>query len=258
MPVQVERDGRGVATIVIDRAAKLNALDSEILDALAETVEAVGGDTGVRVLVLRGAGERAFVGGADIPEMAALAGPQPARAFITRVHRACDALRRAPVPVVARIAGHCLGAGLEIAASCDLRVADRTARFGMPEVRIGMPSVVEAALLPRLIGWGRANRLLLTGETIGADQALAWGLVEEVAEPGALDAAVARLAEAIIEAGPEAVRLQKELITEWERLPLAEAVQRGIDCFERAWRGDEPRRMLAAQLAVMKARKAAG
>ncbi len=213
------------------------------------------GAPGARVIVLRGAGERAFIGGADVNEMAALAGPAAARAFITRVHLACDAIRRAKLPVIARIAGYVLGAGLEVAASCDLRVADRSARFGMPEVRIGLPSVVEAALLPRLIGWGRTNRLLLTGETIDAAEALAWGLVEEVAEPGALDAAIWRLADAIIASGPEAVRLQKRLIGEWEQLPLDQAVQKGIDCFEEAWRSEEPRRMLAAHQAALRARR---
>jgi enoyl-CoA hydratase/carnithine racemase len=251
MPVRVERDGRGIVTVVIDREAKRNALDSETLAALADRVNMVTHDGGVRGIVLRGAGDRAFIGGADVVEMAAIGGAAEARMFITAVHRACDTLRRAPVPVIARITGHCLGAGLELAASCDLRVADETAVFAMPEVRIGLPSVVEAALLPRLIGWGRTKRLLLTGETIDADQALDWGLVEEVAVAGTIDAAINRLTQAIVTAGRDAVRLQKELMAEWERLPLAEAVQRGIDCFERAWRGPEPRQMLAAQLAAM-------
>ena len=116
---------------------------------------------------LSGAGERAFVGGADINELAAL-DRDSARDFITLVHRCCDAFRRLPVPVIARIDGYALGAGLELAAACDLRVASERSHFGMPEVRIGIPSVVEAALLPRLIGAGRARRLLLTGETIDA------------------------------------------------------------------------------------------
>ena len=98
------------------------------------------------------------------------------------------------MPVIARIDGYALGAGLELAAACDLRVASERSMFGMPEVRIGIPSVVEAALLPELIGQGRARRLLLTGETIGAAEALAWGLVDAVAPPDELDAAVERFA----------------------------------------------------------------
>lgn len=258
MTVRTERDDRGVATITVDRQAKLNALDSPTLEALAAQAAAVGREPGLRAVVLRGAGARAFIGGADIAEMATLADPEAARAFITRAHHACDALRRVPVPVIARIQGHALGAGLEIAASCDLRVASEAARFGMPEVRVGLPSVIEAALLPTLIGWGRARRLLLTGETIDAAQALAWGLVEEVAAEPALDAAVEGVLAAILASGPQAVRLQKELISAWEDLPLAEAVQRGITAFSSAWRTDEPRRMMAEFLDTMRPRKSGG
>ena len=137
-------------------------------------------------------------------------------AFITLVHRTCACLRELPVPVIARINGYALGAGLEVAAACDLRVASSNAVFGMPEVKVGIPSVVEAALLPGLIGWGRTRELLLFGESIDAATALAWGLVEQVVAPDALDAAVeARLA-TLLSAGPQAVRLQKKLIRQWE------------------------------------------
>ena len=113
----------------------------------------VAADPELRLAILTGAGGRAFVGGADIGEIAAL-DHASARDFITLVHRCCDAFRRLPVPVIARIDGYALGAGLELAAACDLRVASETSVFGMPEVAIGIPSVVEAALLPRLIGAG--------------------------------------------------------------------------------------------------------
>jgi len=124
----------------------------------------------------------------------------------------------------------------------------------MPEVRTGIPSVVEAALLPKLIGHGRARRLLLTGETIGAAEALDWGLVDIVAPPEALDEAVEDLARPILAAGPNAIRLQKSLILDWEELPTAAAVQRGIDCFVSAYDTDEPARMAGAMLAELRAR----
>jgi enoyl-CoA hydratase len=255
MTIRVERDARGVATIVVDRQAKLNALDSPMVEALTAAASALGREADLRAVVLRGAGVGAFIGGADIVEMGALAGPESARAFITRVHAACDALRRLPVPVIARIQGYALGAGLEIAASCDLRVASESAVFGMPEVRIGLPSVVEAALLPGLIGWGRARRLLLTGETIDAARALAWGLVEEVVAEAALDAAVESVLGSILESGAGAIRLQKQLIAGWEELPMRAAVQRGIDVFAQAWEADEPRLMIAGFLDAMRRRK---
>ncbi len=120
---------------------------------------------------------------------------------------------------------------------------------------IGIPSVVEAALLPKLIGHGRARRLLLTGETIGAAEAFAWGLVDVVVPHPALDDAVKVLARPILAAGREAIRLQKSLILEWEELPTAAAVQRGIDYFVRAFDTDEPARMAGEMLAKLRARR---
>ncbi len=175
--VSVQRDVRGVAVVTIDNPAKLNTLNTPVMTDLIAAVELLGTDATLRAVVLRGAGERAFIGGADINEMAGLE-PASARAFITLVHRSCDVFRRLPVPVIARIQGYVFGAGVEVAAACDMRVASIDARFGMPEVRLGVPSVVEAALLPQLIGWGRTRQWLLTGDTIDAATAQAWGLVE--------------------------------------------------------------------------------
>lgn len=256
MSIEVRLDRRGVATVTIANAAKLNTLNTRVMTELVESMEALGRNDALRAVVLRGEGERAFIGGADIAEMAAL-DAEAARSFITLVHRSCDCFRRVPVPVIARINGWALGAGLEVAAACDLRVAGSEARFGMPEVRIGVPSVVEAALLPRLIGWGRTRQLLLTGNTIDAAAALSWGLVEDVVAPADLDAAVERMLAGILDSGPHAIRLQKALIRDWEDLTVDVAVQNGIDCFASAWQTDEPRRMMQDFLAAQKARKAA-
>jgi len=239
--------------VTIDNAAKLNSLNRELMSELVDTVDGLAADPRLRLVVVSGAGERAFVGGADIGEIALL-DHVSARRFITLVHRCCDAFRRLPVPVIARIDGYALGAGLELACACDLRVASERAVFGMPEVKIGIPSVVEAALLPRLIGQGRARRLLLTGETIGADEALTWGLVDRVVAVRELDEAVERLARSILTAGPRAVRLQKSLILDWEELPAAAAIERGIDCFVSAFDTDEPARMAGAMLAKLRSR----
>jgi enoyl-CoA hydratase len=224
------------------------------MQEMVDKTAGIGADLELRLAILSGAGGRAFVGGADIAEIAGL-DRASARGFITLVHRCCAGLRRLPVPVVARIDGFALGAGLELAAACDLRVASETSAFGMPEVTIGIPSVVEAALLPKLIGAGRARRLLFTGETIGAAEALAWGLVDSVAPATALDAAVDRLTRPILIAGPRAVRLQKSLILDWEELPTAAAVERGIDTFVDAFDSDEPMRMAGAALARLRARR---
>src|SRR2546422_1255721 len=186
--VELVREG-GVARIFLNRPQKVNALDSALLDALAATLASLATDSSLRVVVLGGRG-KAFCGGADVHEVAAL-NAASARDFITRIHRACDAIRRLPVPVVAQLHGAVIGAGLEIAAACDLRIAAEGTKFAMPEVRLGIPSVVEAALLPRLMGAGRAAWLVLTGEAIDARKACEWGLVEEVTAD--LDEATERL-----------------------------------------------------------------
>jgi enoyl-CoA hydratase len=247
-------EGGRIAHVTIDNSAKLNSLNRDLMTGIVGAAAELGSDPELRLVTLSGAGERAFVGGADVGEIAEL-DHVTARSFITLVHRCCDAFRRLPVPVIARIDGYALGAGLELACACDLRVASERSVFGMPEVRIGIPSVVEAALLPKLIGHGRARRLLLTGETIDAKEALHWGLVDAAASPGDLDGAVERFVRPILAAGPQAVRLQKSLILEWEELPTSAAVKRGIDCFVSAFDTDEPARMAVAMLSALRSRR---
>ena len=260
MPVRVVREERAeggfVARVAIDRAAKLNALDRALMAEIIEAMTGLADDPALRLAVVTGAGGRAFIGGADIDELAAL-DADSARGFITAVHVCCDAFRHLPVPAIARIDGYALGAGLELAAACDFRVASERSMFGMPEVRIGLPSVVEAALLPRLIGPARARMLLLTGDNIGAEEALSWGLIDRVVPAEGLGEAVEALAASILAAGPYAVRLQKSLILDWEEMHTAAAVERGIDGFVEAFATDEPQRMTNAARAAMQARRKA-
>ena len=241
------RAGGSIAYLTVDNRAKLNTLDSALMGEFIAAVDGLAGRDDLRALVLAGAGEAAFIGGANIDEMAAL-DRATAESYITLVHRTCDCLRQLPVPVIARIDGYALGAGLEVAVSCDLRVATTRAKFGMPEVKVGIPSVVEAALIPHLIGWGRARELLLLGEIIDADTALRWGLVERVVEPEALDREVDGIVRALLAAGPQAVRRQKRLMREWEQLPVDRAIAAGIGAFARSFDGDEPRQMMTAFL----------
>jgi enoyl-CoA hydratase len=188
--------------------------------------------------------------------MAALENARQAKALISRLHGCCAAIRNLPVPVIARIHGYCFGAGLEIAASCDVRIASETASFGMQEVKIGIPSVIEAALLPTLVGWGRAREIMLLGERFTAAEAHAWRLVEHVVPAATLDAAVENWIGKLLTSKPQAVRLQKQLIRRWEDLPLAAAVAAGIEAFTAAYAGDEPRAAMREFLAAQQARKA--
>jgi enoyl-CoA hydratase/carnithine racemase len=155
-------------------------------------------------------------------------------------------VRDCPVPVIAAIRGYALGAGLELAAACDLRIAASDAIFSMPEVKVGIPSVIEAALLPTLIGWGRTRELLLFGKNIDAAKAYEWGLIQRVVEPHTLSNAVEDYLGALFATGPQAIRIQKALIRKWEDLPVSDAIQAGIDAFASSWDSDEPRRLMQA------------
>ncbi|WP_158258217.1 enoyl-CoA hydratase [Rhodopila globiformis] len=254
-PVIVRRDHDGaVATVSINNPARLNCLGTPQIAAFIDAVTALADDPDLRVLIVTGEGERAFIGGANLMELGAL-DPPKSRDFLTLIHRMCKVLRDLPVPVIARVNGFCLGAGLEVMAACDMHLASDAASFGMPEVRIGLPSVVEAALLPQLIGWGRTKLLLYTGDTIDARTALDWGLVEKVAPAAELDTALDAWIGAILESGPRAVRLQKELIREWEAMPVGDAIEAGIRCIVRAYQTDEPTRMIGQTIERLRARK---
>ncbi len=243
-------DGGRVAQVTIDQERRLNCLSSPLMDRFVAEMEALAGDAELRCAIVTGAGGKAFVGGADVRELAALT-PQTARVYIRRVQRCCAAVRALPVPVLARVNGWCLGAGLELAAACDLRIASDDAMFGMPEVRVGLPSVVEAALLPRLVGWGKAREMVYLAKNYTAAEALEMGLVERVVPKAGLDAAAAEWADAIARAGPRAIRLQKALVAKWEQLDLKSAVEAGVDSIASAYATDEPARMIAPLLKKM-------
>jgi enoyl-CoA hydratase len=214
--------------VFLDRPEKANALNSAALEELATRFESLAKDENLRVVVLAGRG-KTFCGGADVEELKALdaftAGP-----FVEKIHRVCKAIRDLPVPVIAQLHGAVIGAGLEIAASCDLRIAAEGTKFAMPEVRLAIPSVVEAALLPRLMGSGRAAWLVLTGEAIDARRAAEWGLVEEIGG----DEAVERLAKTLLVVDRNALRMQKQLLQLWDEAPLATSVAASIHLFVEA------------------------
>jgi enoyl-CoA hydratase/carnithine racemase len=239
----VDRDPRGVVRLTICNAGSLNILGSAAIKGLREGLEVLATERAIRVLIIAGQSEKSMIGGADIKEMANL-DQASAEKFITGLRDLCEAARAFPAPVVARIPGWCLGGGLEFAAACDFRIAAHDAKFGMPEVKVGIPSVIHAALLPRLIGWGRARWLIMTAATIDAQTALGWGLVDAVASEGRLDVEVEKVVEMLLECGPEALRSQKALLKQWEELPLKESVNLSIGVFGQSFLTDEPRRLM--------------
>jgi enoyl-CoA hydratase/carnithine racemase len=224
----------------------LNLFEPALIHAVRESFDALAADRSTRVAILVGSG-RAFTAGMDVRVLRDLDVGR-ARVLISELHDAIAAVHRAPFPVIAAVNGACLGAGFELALACDLRVAAAEATFGLPEVRVGVPSVIQAALLPPLVGPGRAAELLLTGATIGAEQALAWGLVNRVVDRAGLEAAVDTQVGAIIAGAPGAVRLQKQLIVRWRESDLPAAVRAGISAFAASYATGEPREGTAAFL----------
>jgi enoyl-CoA hydratase/carnithine racemase len=241
----LERRG-DVVFCALDRPP-LNLLEPGLIVALRRAFEGLAGDASIRGAVVSGRG-RAFTAGMDVNVLHGLDAAS-ARGLITELCAAIDAVHRAPFPVVAAVHGACLGAGFELAIACDLRVAAADATFGLPEVRVGVPSVIQAALLPPLIGPGRAAELLLLGTPVSAARALEWGLVNRVVAPEALAAAVDETLAALRACAPGAVRAQKALIVRWRETDLPSAVRAGIEAFAAAYATDEPREGAAAFLA---------
>lgn len=243
--------GGKIATVVVQNERRLNCLSTAIVRDLRDAFDQLADNDAIRAIVLTGAGDRSFIGGADLNELGSL-DHEGGRLYITNLHKACRAIRNSPHPVIGRVNGFCLGAGLEVAASCDMRVASDNAVFGMPEVHMGLPSVIEAALLPGQIGWGKTREILLTGDTFGADEARAMQFVQKVVSAADLDPAVDAWLTSICAAAPEAVRSQKRLMNRWEKTSVDEGIYAGIDALAEAYDTGEPQARVAAFFAAKK------
>lgn len=217
--LRVER-ADGVATVTIDRPEKRNALNGQVRRELMAVLDGLEGEAQVRVVVITGAGDRAFVAGADIGEFAERTALEQRSAMEGR--RVFEVVAAFPRPVIASINGYALGGGCELALACDLRIAARSARLGQPEVNLGiLPGGGGTQRLPRLVGMGRAMRLILTGELIGAEEAERIGLVDEVVDDEALRGRTRELAASIARHSPVALKLIKEAVRASAEMPMA-------------------------------------
>jgi len=224
-----ERHGR-VAVLTVNRPDKLNALSQQVRDEMVARLAALEHDDDVGVVVITGAGEKSFVAGADISEFDGRTPLDQRHAM--RSPRIFDVMSGFPKPVIAMINGFCLGGGCEMAASCDLRVASDKARFGQPEIKLGLiPGGGGTQRLPRLIGHGQTMRLVLTGEMIGADEALRIGLVETVVPHEELRATTLELAARIAAMSPLTLRIAKEAVNASRELPLEAGLRYERDLF---------------------------
>ncbi len=247
-------DSFGIGTLSICEAGSLNILSTPAIRDLITALNQLASLSELRTLILRGEGDKAFVAGAHINEMAKL-NRQSAIAFISNLRDLCEATRMFPTPVIARIPGWCLGGGLELAMACDVRIAAHDSQFGMPEVKVGIPSVIHASLMPRLIGQARAAWLLLSGENIGTEQALQWGLISEVVSLQDLDQRVSAIAKNFSALGPAVLKQQKTLLRRWEQLSLPESIADSIQEFGQAFETGEPQKFMNDFLARKKSDK---
>jgi enoyl-CoA hydratase len=238
------RDGR-IARVTFNNPQKRNALGVGGKQRFINVMTELRHDESLRALVITGAGEQSFVGGSNLADMAHYK-PADGHAASTKTHYACDAVRTFPVPVIARINGYCFGSGMEIAAAADMRVAADHAKFGMPETRFGIPSGMEAALLPRLIGWGKAVELVLTGDHIDALEAQRIGFLQKLVPYEGLDDAVEGWIASLLACGPNAIRVQKRLINDWERMSITDAAKVGIEAISGCYATDEPHTLMTA------------
>jgi enoyl-CoA hydratase len=225
----LERRGR-VAVITINRPTKLNALNIQTRAEGAAALDELRDDESVRVVVITGAGEKAFVAGADIAEFEGRTAVTQRDVMTARsLFTAVDTF---PKPVIAMINGFCLGGGCELALSCDIRVASETARFGQPEINLGIiPGGGGTQRLTRLVGEGKAMELILTGDMIDAQHAYNLGLVNLVVPAADLEAKTMELANRIAEKSPIALRMAKEAVKTAARANLDEGLRREIDLF---------------------------
>lgn len=234
-----------VLILTLNRPEKRNALNAPLRAALMDALAADAKDDGTRVVVLRGSGDKAFAAGADVDELAARTTWEQ-RAFITPPH-IYSAVSTHPKPVIAALNGHALGAGLELAMACDVRVASSRAKLGQPEINLGIiPGGGGTQRLPRLVGMGRASRMVLTGELIDAATAERWGLVDDVAEPENVEARALELAAQMASKSPVALRLAKDALRAAWELPLQESLAREVDLFTLAFQSADAKEGIAA------------
>jgi enoyl-CoA hydratase/carnithine racemase len=245
---QVSKQLEGsTAVLILEGRTDLNLLGLELFQSLINRLDEVAADASITTLVLRGSGERALTAGVDLYEMRGLT-PQTAEVFIRTLHKAIRKVLTLPIPVVAAINGLCLGGGLELVLACDLRIASEDSIFGLPEVLAGVPSVIEASLLPKTIGLGRARRLIMTGESITSQEALDIGLVDQVVPKNAVNTTALEATKRFRNISPRILAAQKDIIVKWLELGDEQAAQYSIKAFALGFTSSHPHEAMTAFL----------
>jgi enoyl-CoA hydratase len=237
-----------VATVTVNRPKALNALNQETLEEMLRCFQALAEDSSIRSVIITGSGEKAFVAGADIAFMTHL-DPLAAKNFALLGQKVMNSIENLPQPVIAAVNGFALGGGCELALACDIRLASENAKFGQPEVNLGvLPGFAGTQRLPRLIGKGLASELLFTGDIIDAAEAYRIGLVNRIVPQPQLLALCREMAEKIVSRGPVAVRLCKEAVNSGLEMDMARACQYEADQFALCFTSDQQKEGMTAFL----------
>ncbi len=227
-----------VALVTVNRPDKMNALNVRTREEILAVFKEFEQDASVRVVVITGSGEKAFIAGADIGEFTGKS-PLETREMMQK-SRAFDAMEDFPKPVIAMINGYALGGGCELAMSCDIRIASTKAKLGQPEIKLGIiPGGGGTQRLPRLLGEGKAMELILTGDMIDAEEALRLGLLNHVVAPDQLEAKTMEIANRIAEMSPVALRMAKKSVKNAARLGLATGLEAETDLFILCFTSDD-------------------
>jgi enoyl-CoA hydratase/carnithine racemase len=240
--IKAQHRGRAL-WITFDRPEKLNILHPEDLSELRDVIADLA--SGVRAIVFTGAGQAAFSAGMNIEAFIGLT-PARAHALIGDLAQVMRAIRHSPVVTVAAVNGYCLGAAFELALACDLRVVAPTASFGLPEIKVGVPSVIDAALLPAFVGLSKAREMVLTGGIYSLDQLPADSIANVIAEPGGLDAAVEDLLDRIATHPPTVTAAQRRLFDVWLNNPLDASVNASMAEFAEVFASPETHEQIAS------------
>jgi enoyl-CoA hydratase len=236
-------DEDGIRWITLDRPEIRNALYAEDLSRITQAVTGIGAS--VKAIVLTGSGERAFSAGMHLGTFTDAAADD-GRAIISGVRDCIGVIRRAPVPTVAMINGYCIGAAFEMALACDLRVAHPGVHFGLPEIKLGIPSVVDAALLHQYVGLSKAKEIILTGNLYPVSEFAAQGLINRIVEPTQLRAATLELLGSVTAFTREVIAAQKSLFETWLNHGLQHSIDTSVDVFADVFRAPATAAAVAA------------
>lgn len=228
MSTPTVRDTDRVRWVSFNRPEKLNALTRDDIRSATRAVQDLPAD--VRCLAFAGSGSRAFSAGVHVDTFEGMT-PEDARQFISELGAMIAAARRAPVPTLCAIQGYCLGGAMELAMACDLRVASTDAVFGMPEIKVGIPSVLDSALLQQHLGMAKAKELLLTGDLYGVAELAPLGFLNQVVDAAALTEAATELAARVTGHSPAAMAAQKRLFETWQNASLDDSIKASIEEF---------------------------